>query len=102
MSDHPFGAPSGAVDPFNPEAPQKVCCPRCKSENYNSRRSQYGLFRKCLDCRNEWSGGGVGAVQPEMVGQASIVDTVNAPDDCIPDNGPYMGAGFRISGFGED
>lgn len=97
MADHPFGGPFGGSpipgDPLdgNRDA-AKICCPRCKSEKFRAWSNQYGQFRKCYECKNEWPGGMAGVIPGE-----DVPPGVPAPDDDIPAV-QYTGAAFRLGG----
>jgi hypothetical protein len=88
MSDHPFGPFAGTPgDPLNKDAPLKICCPKCKSENFRAFSNQFGVQRVCKDCRNTWSGGvgGVLAVpDSDHAGSSGSPLGVAAPDDTLP------------------
>ena len=61
MSDNPFSDPFNGGQ-FGPEALEKpeeagaVKCPSCKSTNFRAWTNQYGVMRKCNECKNQWSG----------------------------------------------
>jgi hypothetical protein len=105
MSDHPFGPFGGGSSPgdplnANPEE-MKVCCPKCKSQNFRAWTNQYGLFRSCYDCKNEWSGGTSGGLpDPFNAGSSGSPPGVAAPDaDDIPVQA-YTGPEFNP--YGDD
>ena len=104
MSDHPFGPYAGGPlpgDPLNAEPKQmKICCPRCKSEKFRAYTNQYGLFRVCYECKNEWSGGTAGALpDPENAGSGGSPPGVMAPEDDLP-SPTYLGPEFNP--YGDD
>ena len=63
MEDHPFGPfATGDLPGDDPNSiVLKHCCPKCKSEKFRAYECQYGVFRVCYACKNEWSGGVPGA-----------------------------------------
>lgn len=102
MTDHPFGPFGGGPspgDPLNADVSQmKVCCPKCKSEKFRAYTNQYGVFRQCYACKNEWSGGTSGAL-PDLDGSATTPPGVPAIDEDIPSSA-YLGPEFNT--FGDD
>lgn len=101
MSDHPFGPFSGGPlpgDPLDADSVQKICCPKCKSDKFRAYTNQYGLFRVCYECKNEWSGGTSG-VLPDLDGSVTTPPGVAAPEDDIPTQ-PYLGP--TLSYYGDD
>ena len=101
MNDHPFGPFGGGPtpgDPLNADVEEmKIRCPKCKSENFRAWTNQFGIFRKCHECRNEWSGG-TSWVLPDLDGTESTPPGVPAPDDDLPTT--YLGPEFNP--YGDD
>lgn len=99
MADpNPFSGPfAGAVgiggNPLDNEAHAGPRCPRCSSKNFHAWTNQYGIMRRCNDCREEWSGGTMAAAQPSFMFPIPA-DGAPAPDDDLPLN-QYTGASFR-------
>ncbi len=76
-----------AYDPVNPAGlgdgvAGAVKCPVCKSRNFDARSTQFqGIVRNCRDCKNEWSGGGVGSFPDGAVPPPAELP---AEDDAYP------------------
>lgn len=89
----PFaGAPGIGGNPLEDEAHAGPRCPKCKSQNFHAWTMQYGLMRRCNECREEWSGGSV------AVGRPDFLEPVPAAGIPVPEELPvvqYTGAGFR-------
>lgn len=107
MSDNPFsgpfaGAPGIGGNPIDNEANAVVRCPGCKSQKFRAWTTDYGVMRKCHDCKQEWSGGTMGAARGILTGPRPGPG-MPAPDDDIP-GVQYTGAGFRDPSktFGDD
>jgi hypothetical protein len=97
--NNPFdGGGSFGGNPFtDPKtaAESKICCPQCKSQNFHAFTTQYGLIRRCNECKNTWSGG---TVVPPQIGRMDISGLVPPPGVPAPDEAPltqYTGAEFR-------
>lgn len=73
-------------------------CPKCKKSDWDVLSNQWGILRICRKCGNEWSGGSVGAGQPDFSDpdNRSLVPPlgVPAPDDDLPSSN-YAESGFR-------
>ncbi len=84
-----------AYDPLTAGSSQVVKCPKCQAQNFDAHSNQYGVHRKCRECQNEWSGGGVGFFPP---------GAPHLPDEPAEDDLPlvqFTGAPYRRFG-GED
>jgi hypothetical protein len=87
FGDHPFGKSADKNSPV-------VCCPACKSTEFEAKQNQWENFRICLKCGNKWSGGigfdiTMSPNHPEVRPQG-----VPVPEDDVPDV-QYTGASFR-------
>lgn len=51
-----------AYDPMGESgnSPNVIKCPKCGNTNFTAFSNAYGVHRTCRNCKNEWSGGGVG------------------------------------------
>ena len=89
----PFaGAPGIGGNPLEDEAHVGPKCPRCKSQNFHAWTMQYGLMRRCNDCKEEWSGGSVAVARPDFL------EPPPAPGVPVQEELPvvsYTGAAFR-------
>jgi len=87
--DNPFGGSASSP---------KIICPVCKADEFDARQNQYETWRECRKCGNRWSGGSVGAGQPDfaLVENMGLVppEGVPAPDDDLPSS-QYTGSPFR-------
>ena len=81
------------------DAGDQPYCPKCKSEKFRAYECQYGVFRVCYACKNEWSGGVPGAApDPYHAGSSGSPPKTMAPDD---DDRPYYPGGVsNILGVG--
>lgn len=79
-----------AYDPMGTGSVTVIKCPVCASRNFTANSNQYGVHRTCKDCKNQWSGGGIGSF-PE--GQPFISETAMLEDDQPLEQ--YTGANFR-------
>lgn len=99
MKDHPFGPFKNPGDPLNANiAETRIHCPKCKSTEFTAIDSQFGLFRRCLGCKNEWSGG-IATALPDLDISDVPPSSIPAPDE--PRTQPYFGPDLR-SYYGED
>ena len=73
--DNPFGERESVV----------VQCPKCGSSDFDAHQNQYETWRDCRKCGNRWSGGSVGAGQPDFSEPENLQlvppPGVPAPDD---------------------
>jgi hypothetical protein len=90
--ENPF---KNAYDPLQAGTSQVVKCPVCSKQNFDARSNEYGVHRKCRECGNEWSGGGVGFF-PE--GHPYIPDAPAEDDHPIVQ---FTGAPYRRFGGDE-
>lgn len=95
----PFDAGPFGGNPFldqNSDSAAKPHCPACKKDNFHAYTTQWGLMRRCLECKNEWSGG---TVVPPEIGRMDMRGMVPPPGTPAPDDfiseAQYMGASFR-------
>lgn len=111
MAENPFSGPfAGAADiggnPIDDEMNARNCCPKCKSENFRSWTTQYGVMKQCLEasCKNEWSGGTMAGGRPnfDQLFPQPPPGVVAPDEDLAPVQ--YTGAGFRdpSKSFGDD
>lgn len=73
----PFGNPLGGqivgaegigASPLDDmKAKSGICCPKCAKQNYDSHTNQYGLFKKCRECKQEWTGGTMAVARPDFL-----------------------------------
>ncbi len=94
MSNDLFGPFSGGSfpgDPLNTETVTVICCPVCKSENFRAYSNQYGIFRICKDCSNEWSGGTSGVLMDPSNNHTSPPGIVEIDEYPVQ---PYLGPEF--------
>jgi hypothetical protein len=94
----PFaGAPGIGGNPLDNEDHARICCPKCRSDNFRAWTNDYGVMRKCLEkgCGEEWSGGTMAAGRNNFTSLfPQPLPGVPAPDDDLPVV-QYTGAGFR-------
>lgn len=95
MARNPFVGPYSGTGPFSEgitdPSQMRICCPNCKAEDFDAHANQYEVVRTCRVCKNKWSGGSMGAAQPDLRFPLGPPGTPE-PDE-VPDH--YTGANFR-------
>lgn len=93
MSNNPYGG-----NPFGEPASITPQCPVCKGTEFDAKQNQWETWRDCRKCGNRWSGGSVGAGQPDFdlpENQGLVpLPGLPAPDEDLPVN-DFTGAPYR-------
>lgn len=99
---NPFAGPWGQGGPFadpltDPARSTAICCPVCKSQEFEARSTPYEVLRICKKCGNKWSGGTMGVARPDLTSQPPPPPGSPAP---LEDEQPmqFTGADFRNPG----
>ena len=89
-------------NPFGPQESIVIKCPKCGESDFDAKQNQYETWRECRKCGNRWSGGSMGARQPDfsLPENKALVPPPGVPD--MDEDLPvvqYTGAPFRRGGF---
>ena len=90
MSNGPFGGGPFGGNPTT--GTSGMCCPKCRAKDWDAYTNQYATVRTCRKCKQQWSGGTMGAARPDFSEPAP------PPGIAAPEDRPvvqFTGAGFR-------